>query len=92
LMEMRGVMFRALSRVNPLFIIYQVCYHSHTAERRGDYSHGPHPEQLRLNLASMVRVNPAAALLADIVLVRRADSKAQRMDHHCQRLLNCKAS
>jgi len=45
LMEMWGVMFRALSRVNPLFIIYR----SHTTDCRGHCGHRPCPEQPQLN-------------------------------------------
>jgi hypothetical protein len=41
LMEMRGVMFRALSRVNTLFIIY----HSHAPAGRGLGGDRPRPGQ-----------------------------------------------
>ena len=43
-MEMRGVMFRALSRVNPLFITY----HSHTTDGRGPGGNRPRLEQPQL--------------------------------------------
>jgi hypothetical protein len=43
-MEMRGVMFRALSRVSPLF----VTYHTHTAERQGPDGDRPRHEQPQL--------------------------------------------
>jgi hypothetical protein len=45
LMEMRGAMFGALSRVSPLFIIY----HSHTADCRGLGGDKSRPEQPQLN-------------------------------------------
>jgi hypothetical protein len=41
LVEVRGVMFRALSRVSTLFIIYR----SHTPDGRDHCDHGPRPEQ-----------------------------------------------
>jgi hypothetical protein len=48
LMEMRDVMFVALTRVNALFIIY----HSHTPDGRGPGGNRPRSEQLQLNPAS----------------------------------------
>ena len=44
----------ALSRVNAVFIIYQVCYsHSHTTDGRGDCRDRSRPEQPQLNPISM---------------------------------------
>jgi hypothetical protein len=48
LMEMRDVMFMALSRVSPLFIIYRF----HTPAGRGYCGHRPCPEQPQLNPTS----------------------------------------
>jgi len=56
LMRMRGVMFRALTRVSTLFIIYR----SHTPDCRGHCGHRPCPEQPQLNPASEVENAPIA--------------------------------
>ena len=47
-MGMRGVMFRAFTRVNPLSIIY----HSHTPDARGASGDRPRPNQPLLNPTS----------------------------------------
>jgi hypothetical protein len=73
LMEMRGMIFTAFTTVSPLFVIY----HTHAPAGRGPGGHRPRPEQPQLNPALRLRMNPAEALLADIVPATRAERKAQ---------------
>jgi hypothetical protein len=72
-MNTEAVMCMAFTRVNALFIIY----HSHTTDGRGHRGHRPRPEQAQLNQLLRLKMNPAAALLADIVMAKPADSKAR---------------
>jgi hypothetical protein len=72
-MEMRGVMFRALSRVSPLFIIY----HTHTPAGRGPGGDRSLSEQPQLNPASTAENECCCGSACRYVLAKRADSRTQ---------------
>jgi hypothetical protein len=77
LMEMRGMIFTAFTRVNTLFIIY----HSHAPDGRGPGGDRSRPEESQLSLTSKIGNNLAVALLAGTVLQYRSGSRAQRVGH-----------
>ena len=82
LMEVWGVMFRALTRVNPLFIIY----HSHTPAGRGAGGNRPRPDE---TLLTSFRVNSLLGGWHATGRCARCQTLTMRLDDQLHEPLRC---